>query len=153
MDEEAPDLPEEEPVEGPEPKSVGEAPPSWLTAPSPLEGPSEEPTPSPSSAVSTAGAARLITKLIVFLHAKAATTTHYEGWRLDPDEADMWEEVMQFLFKGIEVKNLGIYVVVAMLMVTETTKVSGWLKYRRWPPKGAGPAAPPPMKQPEVVLP
>ena len=157
MGEEAPDLPEEEPVVGPESKSVGEAPPSWLTAPSP-EGPTEEkqPTaPSPADAVSAAGAARLITRLIVFLHAKAATTTRYEGWRLDADEADMWEEVMRFLFKGVEVKNLGIYVVVAMLMITESTKVSGWLKYRREPPSHErDPMAPPSMSPPpEVHLP
>ena len=113
-----------EPLEGPEDSSEGEPPKSWLTE----EGGEAPPTPTSAKNV---GAARLLARLVAFLHARLAAFTHYAGWRLDEEEREMWEEILGYALKDVDVKNLGIYVVAVMLLISETSKVGGYLAYRR----------------------
>jgi len=70
------------------------------------------------------------------LHDRAAVYTHYEGWRLTEKELRLWEKVLRFLLRRFDMKDWDIIITLVALVMAESSKLFGYLQFRRQ--KGAG---------------
>ena len=108
-----------------------DAPPEWL-----VEGPKIGVLPgaTPSASPEESGAAEtgeLVTDLVASIHDKLAESTGYGGWRLTESDVRLWQKVLKFLLRRLPGKDWPIAIAVVSLMISESMKFVGYMKFRR----------------------
>jgi hypothetical protein len=115
----------DEPIEAPETKATENAP-EWLLKPSILDREERE-----EISRANLDAAVALVSLVGYIHGVLATKTGYEGWRLTPEEKEVWQTVLAYFSKYLPGKNLPVYVALLNLAVIEGGKFVGYVEYRR----------------------
>ena len=107
-----------------------DAPPDWLEG-GPKIGvlPGAAPTASEEAGATETG--ELVTDLVASIHDKLAESTGYGGWRLTENDVRLWQKVLKFLLRRLPGKDWPIAIAVVSLMISESMKFVGYMKFRR----------------------
>ena len=69
--------------------------------------------------------------VVVYIHETLTILTEYEGWTLSEADKALWENVLRFLLKGIDIKYLPQIIAIIGLAMMEFTKVFGYMRWRK----------------------
>ena len=69
--------------------------------------------------------------VVVYIHETLTILTEYEGWTLSDADKALWENVLRFLLKDIDIKYLPQIIAVIGLAMMEFTKVFGYMRWRK----------------------
>ena len=63
--------------------------------------------------------------VVIYIHESLTLLTAYEGWTLSDADKTLWETVLKFLLKDIDIKYLPQIIAIIGLAMMEFTKVFG----------------------------
>ena len=69
--------------------------------------------------------------VVVYIHETLTILTEYEGWTLSEADKALWENVLRFLLKDIDIKYLPQIIAIIGLAMMEFTKVFGYMRWRK----------------------
>ena len=69
--------------------------------------------------------------VVVYIHESLTLLTEYEGWTLSDADKTLWETVLKFLLKDIDIKYLPQIIAIIGLAMMEFTKVFGYMRWRK----------------------
>ena len=69
--------------------------------------------------------------VVVYIHESLTLLTEYEGWILSDADKTLWSTVLKFLLKDIDIKYLPQIVALIGLAMMETTKVFGYMRWKK----------------------
>jgi len=69
--------------------------------------------------------------VVVYIHESLTLLTEYEGWTLSEADKALWENVLKFLLKDIDIKYLPQIIAIIGLAMMEFTKVFGYMRWRK----------------------
>ena len=69
--------------------------------------------------------------VVVYIHETLTILTEYEGWTLSEADKALWQNVLRFLLKDIDIKYLPQIIAIIGLAMMEFTKVFGYMRWRK----------------------
>ena len=69
--------------------------------------------------------------VVVYIHESLTLLTDYEGWTLSDADKTLWSTVLKFLLKDIDIKYLPQIIALIGLAMMETTKVFGYMRWKK----------------------
>jgi hypothetical protein len=69
--------------------------------------------------------------VVVYIHETLTILTEYEGWTLSEADKSLWENVLRFLLKDIDIKYLPQIIAIIGLAMMEFTKIFGYMRWRK----------------------
>ena len=69
--------------------------------------------------------------VVVYIHEALTLLTEYEGWTLSEADKSLWQNVLRFLLKDIDIKYLPQIIAIIGLAMMEFTKVFGYMRWRK----------------------
>ena len=69
--------------------------------------------------------------VVVYIHETLTILTEYEGWTLSEADKALWQNVLKFLLKDIDIKYLPQIIAIIGLAMMEFTKVFGYMRWRK----------------------
>ena len=69
--------------------------------------------------------------VVVYIHETLTILTEYEGWTLSEADKALWENVLRFLLKDIDIKYLPQIIAIIGLAMMEFTKVFGYMRWKK----------------------
>ena len=69
--------------------------------------------------------------VVVYIHESLTLLTEYEGWTLSEADKALWQNVLRFLLKDIDIKYLPQIIAIIGLAMMEFTKVFGYMRWRK----------------------
>ena len=69
--------------------------------------------------------------VVVYIHETLTLLTEYEGWTLSEADKSLWQNVLRFLLKDIDIKYLPQIIAIIGLAMMEFTKVFGYMRWRK----------------------
>ena len=69
--------------------------------------------------------------VVVYIHESLTLLTEYEGWTLSDADKTLWETVLKFLLKDIDIKYLPQIIAIIGLAMMEFTKIFGYMRWRK----------------------
>ena len=69
--------------------------------------------------------------VVVYIHESLTLLTEYEGWTLSDADKTLWETVLKFLLKDIDIKYLPQIIAIIGLAMMEFTKVFGYMRWKK----------------------
>lgn len=117
--------PQEEEIEGAEETIAPPAPESWLDDVAPkIESDTAKPVPE-----SIDGIQRMLTAVIGLVMLFISDKTHWDGWKLTPEETEAYNTVFAELFRDIKFKQARLVTALFSLVAINLLKLQ---RYREW---------------------
>ena len=69
--------------------------------------------------------------VVVYIHESLTLLTEYEGWTLSEADKALWQNVLKFLLKDIDIKYLPQIIAIIGLAMMEFTKIFGYMRWRK----------------------
>ena len=69
--------------------------------------------------------------VVVYIHETLTILTEYEGWTLSEADKALWQNVLRFLLKDIDIKYLPQIIAIIGLAMMEFTKIFGYMRWRK----------------------